>query len=55
DITIGVFDDRVEISNPGTLPEPLTPKDLKKKHKSTVYRASETPHESKKKNLTKNS
>jgi len=34
DITIGVFDDRVEISNPGTLPEPLTPEDLKKKHKS---------------------
>ena len=34
DITIGIFDDRVEISNPGTLPEPLTPEDLKKKHKS---------------------
>ncbi|NOR78878.1 MAG: hypothetical protein GQ523_10825 [Methanophagales archaeon] len=34
DITIGVFDDRVEITNPGTLPEPLTPEDLKKKHKS---------------------
>ena len=34
DITIGVFDDRVEISNPGTLPEPLTPEDLKKQHKS---------------------
>jgi ATP-dependent DNA helicase RecG len=34
DITVGIFDDRVEISNPGTLPEPLTPKDLKKKHKS---------------------
>jgi ATP-dependent DNA helicase RecG len=34
DITIGLFDDRIEISNPGTLPEPLTPEDLKKKHKS---------------------
>ena len=34
DITIGIFDDRVEISNPGTLPEPLTPEDLKKQHKS---------------------
>ena len=34
DITIGLFDDRIEISNPGTLPEPLTPADLKKKHKS---------------------
>ena len=34
DITIGIFDDRIEISNPGTLPEPLTPEDLKKKHKS---------------------
>ena len=36
DITIGVFDDRIEISNPGTLPEPLTPEDLKKKHKSIL-------------------
>ena len=34
DITIGIFDDRIEISNPGTLPEPLTPDDLKRKHKS---------------------
>jgi ATP-dependent DNA helicase RecG len=34
DITIGIFDNRIEISNPGTLPEPLTPEDLKKKHKS---------------------
>ena len=34
DITIGVFDDRIEISNPGMLPEPLTPEDLKKTHKS---------------------
>jgi ATP-dependent DNA helicase RecG len=34
DITIGIFDDRIEISNPGTLPEPLTPADLKHKHRS---------------------
>jgi len=34
DITIGIFDDRIEISNPGRLPEPLTPVMLKQKHKS---------------------
>ncbi|MCG7847813.1 MAG: helix-turn-helix domain-containing protein [ANME-2 cluster archaeon] len=34
DITIGIFDDRIEISNPGTLPEPLMPVDLKHKHMS---------------------
>lgn len=34
DITIGIFDDRIEISDPGKLPEPLTPEDLKKTHKS---------------------
>lgn len=34
DITIGIFDDRIEISNPGTLPKPLTPADLKHKHMS---------------------
>jgi len=34
DITMGIFDDKIEISNPGTLPEPLTPEDLKRKHKS---------------------
>ena len=34
DITIGIFDNRIEISNPGTLPEPLTPADLKHKHRS---------------------
>lgn len=34
DITVGIFDDRIEISNPGKLPEPLTPQDLKRLHKS---------------------
>ncbi len=34
DITVGIFDDRVEISDPGKLPDPLTPEDLKKIHKS---------------------
>ena len=34
DITIGIFDDRIEISDPGNLPEPLTPAMLKKQHKS---------------------
>jgi ATP-dependent DNA helicase RecG len=34
DITIGILDDRIEISNPGRLPEPLTPAMLKQKHKS---------------------
>jgi ATP-dependent DNA helicase RecG len=34
DVTIGIFDDRIEISNPGTLPEPLTLADLKHKHMS---------------------
>ena len=34
DVTIGIFDDRIEISNPGTLPKPLTPADLKHKHMS---------------------
>lgn len=34
DITIGIFDNRLEITNPGKLPEPLTPADLKKQHKS---------------------
>lgn len=29
-----IFDDRIEIWNPGGLPEPLTPEDLKKKHES---------------------
>jgi ATP-dependent DNA helicase RecG len=34
DITIGILDSRIEISNPGRLPEPLTPALLKQKHKS---------------------
>jgi|GEM_PF-2157982 len=29
-----IFDDRIEIWNPGKLPPPLTPKDLKEEHKS---------------------
>ncbi|MBI3399382.1 MAG: putative DNA binding domain-containing protein [Deltaproteobacteria bacterium] len=33
-IQIRIFDDRLEIWNPGLLPESLTLKDLKKKHKS---------------------
>jgi len=33
-IQIRVFDDRVEVWNPGLLPRPLTLEDLKKKHKS---------------------
>ncbi len=34
DIRVSVYDDRIEIWNPGELPESLTPDDLKKKHKS---------------------
>jgi len=33
-VHISVFDDRIEIWNPGKLPPPLTPEDLKKEHKS---------------------
>ena len=33
-VHISIFDDRVEIWNPGKLPPPLTPKDLKEEHKS---------------------
>ncbi len=35
-IYIKVFDDRVEIINPGKLPEPLTPELLKKEHESIL-------------------
>jgi ATP-dependent DNA helicase RecG len=31
---ISIFDDRIEIWNPGKLPEPLKPEDLKRTHKS---------------------
>jgi len=33
-IQLRVFDDRIEIWSPGRLPEPLTPDDLRKEHKS---------------------
>jgi len=35
-IKVAIFDDRIEISNPGQLPEPLTPSILKKKHESIL-------------------
>ena len=34
EIQLSVYDDRIEVWNPGELPKPLTPQDLKKKHKS---------------------
>ena len=33
-VHISIFDDRIEIWNPGKLPPPLTPKNLKEEHKS---------------------
>lgn len=33
-VRVAVFDDRLEITNPGRLPEPLTPKMLKQNHES---------------------
>lgn len=35
-IKIAIFDDRIEMSDPGQLPEPLTPSMLKKKHDSIL-------------------
>lgn len=35
-VKISIFDDRIEISNPGKLPDPLTPSMLKKKHDSIL-------------------
>ena len=34
DIQLSIYDNRIEIWNPGELPKPLTPEDLKHKHKS---------------------
>ncbi len=34
DIQVSIYDDRIEVWNPGELLEPLTPADLKKKHNS---------------------
>jgi len=31
---LSIFDDRIEVWNPGELPDPLTPEDLKRKHRS---------------------
>jgi len=35
-VQIRIFDDRIEVWGCGSLPEPLTPEDLKKKHKSIL-------------------
>jgi len=34
EIQLSIYDDRIEVWNPGELPKPLTPGDLKRKHKS---------------------
>lgn len=34
EVQLSIFDDRIEIWNPGELPKPLKPEDLKRKHKS---------------------
>lgn len=34
EIQLSIYDDRIEVWNPGELPKPLTPEDLKRKHKS---------------------
>ncbi|MEM2281952.1 MAG: putative DNA binding domain-containing protein [Candidatus Hadarchaeales archaeon] len=35
-VYVKVFEDRVEVTNPGELPEPLTPEDLKRDHPSIL-------------------
>lgn len=34
EIQLSIYNDRIEVWNPGGLPKPLTPQDLKRKHKS---------------------